>query len=232
MAIETRPPVAVRTRRRSRPSPPDVDVRRFVARELHDRVAQTLTTILIDLEIFRGGQVGRPEVLDEIDSLELSIRDVISNMRDLLQELRGESRLQSEAFTDVVARLLVEFERDTGIDARLTVGHGWPAHVDAAPAVHLCRIIGEALANVRRHSNASHVTVMLSALAESGLAITVTDDGRGFDPELAGCPGLGIVGMRERAELLGASLRLGSRQGAGTVVTVIVPSEAVSGARP
>jgi two-component system sensor histidine kinase UhpB len=228
MAIETRPPVAARSRRRSRRSSPDVDVRRFVARELHDRVAQTLTTILMDLESFRGGQVGRPEVLDEIDSLQLSIRDVISNMRDLLQELRGESRLQSEAFTDVVARLLVEFERDTGIDARLTVGHGWPAHVDAAPAMHLCRIIGEALANVRRHSRASHVTVVLEPLGESGLSITVSDDGIGFEPDRAGYSGLGIVGMRERAQLLGASLHLGSRDGIGTILTVTVPIAAVS----
>ena len=228
MAIETRPPVAARSRRRSRRSSPDVDVRRFVARELHDRVAQTLTTILMDLESFRGGQVGRPEVLDEIDSLQLSIRDVISNMRDLLQELRGESRLQSEAFTDVVARLLVEFERDTGIDARLTVGHGWPAHVDAAPAMHLCRIIGEALANVRRHSRASHVTVVLEPLGESGLSITVSDDGIGFEPDRAGYSGLGIVGMRERAQLLGANLHLGSRDGLGTILTVTVPTAAVS----
>ena len=224
MATETPAPVVLPTRRRSRPSSRDVEVRRFIARELHDRVAQTLTTMLVDLEVFRGGQVGRQEVLEEIDSLESSIRRVISNLRDLLHELRGESRYISEAFTEVVARLLVEFERDTGIQARLTVGGGWPAQVGSAAATNLCRIIGEALTNVRRHSSASHVTVVLEPLDGSGLSITVSDDGRGFDPERTVYPGLGIVGMRERALLLGASLQLGGHGGVGTVLRIIVPN--------
>jgi two-component system nitrate/nitrite sensor histidine kinase NarX len=228
MAIETRRPVALRTTRRPRRSSPEVEVRRFVARELHDRVAQALTAMLVDLELFRAGQVGRQEVIEEIDSLESSLRCVMDSLRDLMNELRGESRLPSEGFNEVVARLLVEFERDTGIEAHLTVGTDWPALVPSGPAVHLCRIIGEALTNVRRHSSASHVAVALESLDESGLSITVSDDGRGFEPELTNYAGLGILGMRERAQLLGARLQLGSHDGAGTIVTVIVPGSAVS----
>ena len=220
--------VAGRERRRPRASMAKADVRTYVARELHDRVAQTLTTMLVELDEFRVGQDGRRSVLGEIDALQASIRQVLDSLRELLHDLRGEPRLVSEAFTEVVARLLAEFEKQTGIEAQLTVAPGWPARVKASAAVNLVRIIGEALANVRRHSGATHVTVTMAPDGNSDVSISVTDDGQGFTPMGVGQLGMGIVGMRERAVLLGARLQISSHDDTGTTIRVIVSGRALS----
>ena len=218
--------VRIRPARRGRPlhiSGADDELRLFISRELHDRVAQTLTCMLVELENFRLGQLGRRTVLDQIDATEASIREVLGGLRELLHELRGESHLVTEAFTDVVAKVLADFATRTGIQAELTICPGWPERVRSAAAVDLCRIISEALTNVRRHSGATHVTVALAPHGASEVSITVADDGRGFEPDAPGYLGLGVASMRERALLLGASLEMGSRLDAGTTVSVIVP---------
>ena len=228
MGAELRELATHEDHRRVRTSIGDDELCRFVSRELHDRVAQTLTAMLVELENFRNEQLGRRSVIEEIDALEGALREVLSSLRELLHELRGESRVVSEAFTDVVAKLLADFETRTGIQAQLTVGPGWPERVKSVAAVNLCRIISEALTNVRRHSGATHVTVALQPHGPSGVSITVADDGRGFEPDAAGYLGLGVACMRERALLLGASLEMGSRLDAGTTVAVIVPGRTVS----
>lgn len=222
MAAELRT-LPARKGRRQQMSGEEDELRRFVSRELHDRVAQTLTCMLVELEDFRRGQLGRRTVLDQIDANQASIREVLASLRELLHELRGESRLVTEAFTDVVAKSLAEFAARTGIQAELTICPGWPERVRSAAAVDLYRIISEALTNVRRHSGASHVTVALAPHGASEVSITVVDDGRGFEPDAPGYGGLGVASMRERALLLGASLEMGSRLDAGTTVSVIVP---------
>jgi two-component system sensor histidine kinase UhpB len=184
--------------------------------------------MLVELEDFREGQSGRQTVLDEIDALQASIREVLNSVRDLLRDLRGESRLVSEAFTEVVGALLSKFERQTGIEVRLTIGAEWPAQLKAHAAVNLFRIIGEALTNVRRHSGARQVAVAMQSLGTSELSISVTDDGAGFGPVGVDEPGLGIVGMRERALLLGARLQIGRRDETGTTVSVVVPRGAIT----
>ena len=183
--------------------------------------------MLVDLELFRREQSGRRSVIDKVDGIQVDIREVLSSMRELLHDLRGESRQLSEAFTDAVARLLSDFERQTGIEGRLTVAAGWPTRLRPAAAANLGGIVCEALANVRRHSEATHVAVALEPHGESGVAITITDDGRGLEPTVAARPGLGIAGMRERALLLGAVLLIQSLGETGTTISVVVPNGVV-----
>ena len=92
------------------------DIRRALARELHDRVAQTLTTMLLNLENFRTDQVGNPRVLREITDLQESTRDALSNLRHVLYDLRGPTGIE-EALTNVrlhSAASLVEVESVLG----------------------------------------------------------------------------------------------------------------------
>jgi len=77
------------------------DIRRALARELHDRVAQTLTTMLLNLENFRTDPVGNPGVLREITDLQESTGDAVRNLRDVLYDLRGPTGI-AEAFTPAV----------------------------------------------------------------------------------------------------------------------------------
>jgi len=77
------------------------DIRRALARELHDRVAQTLTTMLLNLENFRTDPVGSPGVLREITDLQESTGDAVRNLRDVLYDLRGPTGI-AEGFTPAV----------------------------------------------------------------------------------------------------------------------------------
>jgi signal transduction histidine kinase len=153
---------------------------------------------------------------------------VLNNLRDVLHDLRGESPLLAESFGEAVAALLADFERQTGISSRLTIQPEWPARLKTVAADNLYRIISEALVNVRRHSGASSVSVALQVSDGSEVAITVSDDGCGFEPGWAGALGMGAAGMRERALCLGARLQIDSGSGAGTTIRMTAPSLTVA----
>lgn len=204
----------------------DADVRRALARELHDRVAQTLTTILIDLENFKTEQAGQDSVLNRVEAVQGSMREVLSSLRDLLHDLRGDSQSVASDMQNALSALLRDLERRTGIIASLVVQPGWPARTKPGAAANLYRIAEEALTNVARHSGAKRVVLKLRPLSDE-LCLTVTDYGRGFDPE-AIAPGFGTTGMRERAVLLGARLWIDSYPGSGTSVHVTMPRDALA----
>ncbi len=200
----------------------DPDVRRALARELHDRVAQTLAAILIDLEVFKTEQTGRNSVQTRVDSVQGSMRDVLSSLRDLLQELRGEAAGAGGDFRGSMVALVSDFERRTGIPATVVFHPSWPRATRPGATMNLYRIAQEALQNVARHSGAKRVSVKLRSLAGGNLSMTVADYGRGFDRE-ATSAGMGTVGMRERAVLIGAELWIDTFPGYGTSVHVTFP---------
>ena len=90
--------------------------------------------------------------------------------------------------------------------------------IDLRGAVY--RIVQESLENVERHADAGRVDIHLS-YTEEGLVVTVRDDGRGFDPAQIAPDRIGLLGIHERAELVGAQVELDSRLGEGTSVTVL-----------
>lgn len=204
----------------------ELDVRREVARELHDRVAQTLTAMLVDVENFKSEQVGWDDVLKELDQVQSSTRQVLSNLRHLLHDLRGDEHAGRE-FTDSVQTLLTRFAERTGIATALDVAPGWPAELAPSPSLNMHRIIEEALANVRMHSGARSVRVSLESAADGWLGITIQDDGRGVDTDETRPLGLGMIGMRERALFLAGELSVQSSLGAGTIVKARFPSDHV-----
>ena len=97
------------------------EIRRALARELHDRVAQTLTSMLIELENFKIEQIGNQSVLREVDVLQESTRDVLSNLRHVLYDLRGHAGTE-EGFVDAVRALLIRFQEKTHVKAILSSG--------------------------------------------------------------------------------------------------------------
>lgn len=200
------------------------EVRRELARELHDRVTQTLTTMLIELENFKVEQTGRMSVLRQLDAMQESTRDVLNNLRTVIYDLRGEEGVEQH-FIESVGALLARFEEHTHVAATLSVTPEWPKRLRAAAALNIFRIIEEALVNVRLHSGAHLVEVALDTSA-GNVAVGVRDDGKGVAAEgHAKKPGLGVMGMRERALLLGGRLEVLSADGGGTVVRAILPKE-------
>jgi len=103
----------------------EVDIRRLVARELHDRVAQTLTGMLVDLENFKTEPVGWEDVLRRLDTVQDSTRQVLQSLRELLHDLRGEETF-SDSFVDAVGALVAGFEQKTAISTQLSVLPGCP----------------------------------------------------------------------------------------------------------
>lgn len=197
------------------------EIRRMLARELHDRVAQTLTTMLIELENFKVEQTGRQSALRQLDELQESTRDVLTNLRRVLYDLRGETGIE-EGFADAVRDLLAHFEERTHVHVSLSVSPSWPLRLRSQPALNLYRIIEEALSNVRMHSGAGLVEVALGPVFATQLAVSVKDDGRGSDDR---APGMGVLGMQERAVILGGRLEVESTTGGGTTVRAIIPKE-------
>ncbi len=202
------------------------DERRRLARELHDETAQTIAALSIALDRARDGldgagrdaatQIGEAKqltarLLAETRRLILGLRPTVLDDMGLVAAIRwyGESHLGDRGI-------------EVAVDAALPV-HRLPAHIEVA----LFRIVQEALANVAKHSGASHVDVRVVREGPR-ISVSVADNGRGFDVAHAlaqtGPTGsVGLLGMHERVRLLGGELEIRAHPGRGTIVRVDVP---------
>jgi signal transduction histidine kinase len=190
--------------------------RLWLARELHDGALQTLTTMLLDMEQVRR-ELPETAVGHRVRDFQASIRSVIGGLRRLLGELRDQSGDDHRLVEDLAA-LLGQLDGRAGIKGQLSVSPSWPSSLSTHIASHLRRIAEEALRNVALHSGAQRVMVSLEA-EEERLMLTVSDDGRGCPAENAPSRGgCGLLGMEERALILGGHLEVSSRPGAGTMV--------------
>jgi two-component system, NarL family, sensor histidine kinase UhpB len=201
----------------------EVRVRQDLARELHDRVSSILTTMLVDMERYRRSHREQP-VAAQLSQMQDDTRLALNNLREVVSGLRGGQEL-STRFVEAVRRDLVGgFSAETGIPAQVRVARDWPRRLSTIAATNLYHIIAEALSNIQRHSGARRASVSL--LVGGGRAtVIVRDQGRGFlrlvrEGE-AGC--FGILGMRERAVVLGGELFVERGRSGGTIVRVVIP---------
>jgi signal transduction histidine kinase len=192
--------------------------RRRLARELHDETGQALTSILLGLKSLdeaESGEALRAATQELRDRVVTTLQDV----RRLAVELRPKV-LDDFGLLSALERLVETFEEATGIRTELeaaTKGDRFPGEVETA----LFRIVQEALTNVVKHADATHVSVLL-ARRPGAVAVVVEDDGRGYDLAQAS-EGIGLLGMHERVELIGGRLSLESSPGSGTTVAAEVP---------
>lgn len=190
--------------------------RRRIARDLHDEALQDLTYALQSLQLARRAS---PEPDPEQDRQIEALRRAVEGIRAAVYDLRLEG-VRDRTFLDAVS-YLVDLNRRMAPEREIevVVGEGFPGALSGTVAVEMGRVVGEALANVRRHSGARRATVTLGA--EGGeVWAEVCDDGCGFDPEAGG--GVGISGMKERARALGGELEIRAREPAGTRVCLRV----------
>ena len=130
--------------------------------------------------------------------------------------------LAGRPLAEALLALARAFTSETGVRVHIQAA-GLP-ELPLRTEAELYRIVQEALTNVRKHADATQVTIVLRA-GGGYLSLLVRDDGAGFAPESAG-NGHGILGMRERARLLGGRLRLRSQPGQGTTVSLRLALEA------
>src|SRR5260370_42170028 len=197
-----------------------------LARELHDQLAQPLTGMLVQTEVFMRKQQGNRDVVDQLDYLKTSVREVLNNMRQILCDLRGEPGLSNGLAQSRAEGLLATYMLRTGIKVNLWVSKSWPTSRPPEASIHVSSIIQEALTNAHKHGGAGSVQVALQASRER-LVVKIRDDGRGIEWIDEKPIGMGMVGMRERAALAGGLMTIRSRPAAGTTVTVSIPREAL-----
>lgn len=196
--------------------------RRTLARELHDEVGQALTALKMDIGIALRSE-GQPRARPALEEARDIAESTLRNVRDLSQLLHP-SMLDDFGLPATLTAHLRSFSQRTGIRAQLaeTVDVRLPAQLE----VGIYRISQEALNNVARHSGATACTITLSA-GDGMLRLTVEDNGRGIG-SLAHVPrGLGLIGMRERAQALGGQFAIEHRPGGGTRVQVTLPFEPI-----
>lgn len=196
--------------------------RERLARELHDTIAQSLTGLVMLTQGARRSLDSRnwDETAGTLAMIEDNARDTLAETRALVAS--GASVEVPGGIIPALQRLAERFERETGVTVTVDA--------DAAPAIArdtevvLLRCTQEALANVRKHANASAVRVTVGADGAAGageVTLTVQDDGVGFTPEQSSS-GFGLAGMRERLALVSGSLDVASGDGA-TTLSVRVP---------
>ena len=202
--------------------------RQRVARELHDDVGQAVATVGVLLHTLAQtpGAVAAP-MRPALDETLGTVGHVTESVARLCREYHP-AELAGLGLAGTLRAYVREFGRRHGIACRLAIAPRADA-IGGERDLHLYRIVQEALTNVGRHAHARNVVVRLARRGDV-LVLTVHDDGVGFDVESIEPGGrLGLVTMRERAEIMGASFAITSRRRRGTEVRVAVP---LAAARP
>ena len=194
-----------------------------IARELHDVVAHHVTAIAVQAETARLTTEGMPEEGKvQLEAIGDTARDALGEMRRVLGVLRSDEGTEADrAPQPGLARMdeLVDTARATGTNVRLTQS-GTP--VQLPQGVDLCayRILQEALTNARRHAPGATVDVEIE-FSDDTLRLRVRDDGPG--PTAEQVDGHGLLGMRERAIMVGGTLTVGPADGGGFEVSAELP---------
>jgi len=195
--------------------------RAHIAREIHDELGQQLTVIKMDIswlgkKISAGDEAAKERFRDLVEILDATVQAV----RKISYELRP--HLLDLGLDDAIKWHLKEFEKRSGIKTSFSSSQE-ESELDDSIKTGLFRIFQESLTNVARHSGASHVHVEL-IIASNHITLRINDNGRGFNMNKAAeKQTLGILGMKERAIMMGGNYNIESEGGKGTTVMVIVP---------
>ncbi len=200
--------------------------RESIATEMHDGLAQTLGYINLQVDQALGKADGRRSnpVREHLLHMQPAVQNAYDTARRMLIGLT-EDGISQQSFWAQLEAQLAEFRHQARLPAELRLRGESAPDLPEQPKQQLLRIFQESLVNVRRHASASRVEIILETGPES-VAITVNDDGCGFDPAAIpenDHPHLGLKIMRGRAERLGGKLRVKSKPGEGTSVTAEVP---------
>ena len=195
--------------------------RRHFSRELHDEFGQLLVGITLHVHAAKNiaGDAARPE-LERTAAL---LRQAVDKVRDLALELRP-TILESAGLGATLQWLAGQHQQGTGLTIEVT---GELDQVPADIAIACFRVVQQALTNIVQHAHAQEVWVELDQ-SDGAMEVVIRDDGRGFDvaKTMQTAPGtghLGLLGMKERVEILGGRMQIDSGAGEGTRITFSVP---------
>ncbi|HXA20387.1 MAG TPA: ATP-binding protein [Thermoanaerobaculia bacterium] len=197
-----------------------------IARELHDDLGQALTALKMDV----GGLVAMLQPSANAPLQNRLISRIVGTLDDTVTAVqRISSELRPSLLDDLGLAVAIEaeasrFEQRTGIECELSLPEHDGLHVSDAAVTAIYRIVQEALTNVARHANASRVELRLRQRPEE-LLLEIRDDGRGITAQEVSDPhSLGLIGIRERADLAGGTVHFEGVAGRGTIVSVRIPT--------
>src|SRR5574337_186234 len=203
------------------------DERRRIARELHDEAGQALTALIVNLEMAERSSTV-PADQQQLSRLRAIAEDTLGELRKMIYDLRP-TILDDLGLTAAIRWYVKETVEPQGLHVDLSISgleQRMAPHIETA----VFRILQEACTNILKHAGASRARIEV-AVADGRIHLTVMDNGRGFDP--AAVPqsregrGMGLLGMQERAELLGGMWKVSSQPAEGTQVEAFIPVEAV-----
>jgi signal transduction histidine kinase len=194
---------------------------RQVSRDLHDEFGQILTAIGALLS--RTGRKSTDmALLQDLDLVKTIVQDTLQKVRDQSQMFRP-AILDDFGLEQTLEWFVAQFSRQTAIKVHLE-GEITDGRLPPEAPIHVYRIVQEALSNVARHSGAREASLKI-VQQDGALCLEIRDNGTGFQPrsERSRSGGVGLMGMRERAEHLNGSLEIRSAPGKGTEVSVRIP---------
>lgn len=198
--------------------------RERMARDLHDTLEQQLTGVAMQLEsIAKSPDARSPEFANRIGLASRMLQHSREEARRSVWDLRNKI-LENHGFAAALESLATSAAIDGGPQVS-TIITGSRAHLPSAVTYPLLRMTQEALANALKHAQAQKIIIELE-MAPHYYRIGITDDGRGFDPKSSdpqAPPHFGLIGIRERASKIGASVEISSRPGYGCKVTIQLP---------
>jgi signal transduction histidine kinase len=209
------------------------DERRMISRELHDSVAQELSTVKIALATLLDPHASvPPETLQKVSKLTQMLDRSILSVRNLSYDLRPPG-LEEFGLLQTLATLCEEFSESTGIEVDFQTAGLKNSSLGSFIEINLYRLIQEGLNNVRKHAAAGRVMIKLVG-SHPNIILRIIDDGRGFDVRdrqraLDAEKRLGLRSMKERVSLLQGRMELRSRLGKGTSIHIRFPRQEKKG---
>jgi two-component system sensor histidine kinase UhpB len=199
------------------------DERRGIAQELHDELAQCVTAIRTIAEsIVQRSAAAMPEVRSEAQSIKEIATRIYDGMHAIVRRLRP-PELDAIGLADTLkASVRAWAARNPAIRFELDLD-GDVAGLGESVNTAVYRLVHEALTNVARHADASHVLVRIARVDDHALMVCVHDNGHGQVGLETSAVGFGLVGMRERVDALGGDFRVEGRPGVGTEVRAVIP---------
>lgn len=197
--------------------------RKKISREIHDGPAQMLANLLLRSEIvdktFRNGDMD--EALGEIKNIRSSIRSSLYEVRRIIYDLRPMA-LDDLGLIPTIRKYvntISEYEH-IPVDFKIIAQE---KRLDQQYEIAFFRMVQEALQNATKHAEATYILVKLEILRQ-GITMIVKDNGKGFDPKQKKDKSFGLIGMRERVEMLDGKLTIDSQPGKGTTISIYVPT--------
>jgi signal transduction histidine kinase len=201
------------------------DERRRIARDIHDQIGQQMTALRLNLAALDQGYSADQKVREKLEQTKTIAERLDADVDFLAWELRP-AALDDIGLAEAMRSFVSQWSKHSGVEAQFHTSGLDRERLSPESETNLYRIMQEALNNTMKYAYARHVDVLLER-RDHHVVLILEDDGVGFDPNTEasadGDKGMGLIGMRERAALVGGTLQIESKPKAGTTIFARVP---------